>query len=111
MRSIMGIVEAVSECEPATDEELRLTVVALRGFITLFTRSDFEKKSDLALRMHAKHQFEAKFSMMRTDPRKYLGPDGIPGSPGNQQRRKSARGVLAAVEKKLSKGVPHVDAS
>lgn len=102
MRSILEVIVAVQEQQPATEEELRLTVVALSAMLHLVERSGREvaeavrdgkpsakMRADFFLRDH-----EIRFKSRKMTPADYLGPDHTPGEPENERLRKMAKAVF-----------------
>lgn len=97
MKTILDIVIAVSECDPSlTDEELRLCV-ASQSAIQHFYRQALidliqlirEGQSESLLKMKAELAWgtvDRMFSAQKKQPREWLGPNNIPGSP--EQRRR-----------------------
>jgi len=99
VRTVSEIVEAVRKQEPATEEELRLALLALYYDNTMACRSDFESASELKLRMRAKENFERRFRMLKSEPDRYLGPRFTPGTKENTEGRAQSEAVLRAFEK------------
>ncbi len=81
MRTIGEIIEAVDECQPATEEELRLTVKSLCGALMLASchREDCREE-----------RIKARWYLFRAEPDKWLGPRHTPGTPENKQERELA---------------------
>lgn len=102
-RTIGDIVAAVQEQQPATDEELRLTLLALYYFAELHAKSDYGNRPELALRMRAQHAFQDKFQMMKMAPDARLGPRWTPGTQENAEGRALSKRVAAAFEKNRGK--------
>jgi hypothetical protein len=83
MRTIGEIVDAVQECQEASEEELRLTLVSLW----------------YAYRMSARNSIEQQWKLIRVTPEHYLGPRWIPGTPENLEGRRYSKAMLNAFEK------------
>ena len=109
MRTTNEIVCAVKDCQPVTEEELRLALVALSA-IDLFTRRDCGELVDqilapcnepglrlraARLRAHgAKRALEDSFQALKTAPDKYLGPCHMPGTPEHAAGMRVAKAVF-----------------
>lgn len=103
-RSTLDICIAVSENDSnITDAELRMCVASLSS-INRFYEGDIQGlveaiKSDAAPRMlklraeFAWATYERMFNAQKEPMDKWLGPNNIPGSPGQQQRLRWAKGV------------------
>jgi len=87
LRTVSEIVEAVQQQQPATEEELRMALLCLYYDNTMACDSDFEKASELKLRMRAKENFGRRFRMMKADPATYLGSRWTPGTQENAEGR------------------------
>lgn len=104
MRSTLEIIIAVQESQPATEEELRLALLALSG-INHFIQHDLddiveaitEQKPFAILKMKAefsKGTRERLFQGIKKDPREWLGPGNTPGNPEYESRRELAKKVF-----------------
>lgn len=100
MRTVSDIVEAVQTQQPATDEELRLTLLCLYYNSILDAPSDFEGASELKLRLRAQEAFSRRFRVLKAEPDKYLGERYTPGTQANAEGRDLSEKVLAAFERK-----------
>lgn len=105
MRTINEIIIAVKDCEPATDEELRMCIAALSG-IEYFSNKNLEdltvaiteSKSlliDLRVR-ESKHWLETRFAVFKKDPVKWLGPGNTPGHPEQVARMAMSKKIFKA---------------
>lgn len=89
MRSTLDIEIAVSECQPATDEELRLAVASLSSMLHFMSKTVDDliavilEKPGLAKfkAEFAKGTRENVFKGKKNPMDVWLGPRGIPGSP------------------------------
>lgn len=101
-KSTLDIVVAVMECQPLTEEELRMAVHALAN-IDYLVRKELEdlieavEESEIlnqgefiefpAVRAKAAKQVrEVLFQALKKPPREWLGPGNIPGTPEFQER-------------------------
>jgi hypothetical protein len=112
MRTTNEIICAVKDCQPATDEELRLALVAMSGMYLLLQSSLYELAEAVGidegktgpqplitarLRAHgAKRLLEDMFRAAKTPPDKWLGPAHTPGTPENKEQVRMARAVFKA---------------
>ena len=102
MQSILEIVIAAKDQQPATEEELRLTVVALSAMLSLVERSGRElaeavRDDKPAAGMRAAfflRDAETRFKGRKMAPVDYLGPGYTPGTPENDQLKKTAAAVF-----------------
>lgn len=101
MRTTLQIIIAVKDCEPVTEEELRLALCALSG-IEHFIRTDLEKLIDTVLNKERLAKFQAEFAKgtiermfnaIKKPPDEWLGPGNIPGTPENNERMRWAKAV------------------
>lgn len=105
MRSTAEIIVAVKECEPCTDEELRMALMALSG-IEYFSNSKLRKLAEAVAKGHptvvqielasAKAWQESRFAAERQDPLVWLGPPWTPGTPEYAERLASDKAILKA---------------
>ena len=106
MRTTNEIICAVKDCQPATDEELRLALCAMESIkffvyhelsnISAAIEKDYSPK---VLKFRAKSAFrllEDMFQAGKTPPDKWLGPAHIPGTPENKEQVRMARAVFKA---------------
>lgn len=117
MRTINEIAEAVNSNAEATEEELRLALLSLdsigrfaeqrmRDLVEEVERGLNGANNEAALRIRltiAKKHPEFYFKAVKLDPKTYLGPDGIPGSPGKQAMQKIALGLYRKVMEDFKK--------
>ncbi len=104
MRTVGAIVESVQEQQPATEEELRLALLAVFYHAQMACSSDYAGKPAVIAERRAKDNFERHFRLLRTEPDKYLGPRWTPGSPENAEGRAASKRVLAAFVKSRGEG-------
>ena len=106
MRTTNEIIIAVKDCEPVTDQELKLALVAMAG-IQYFLKSDLQTLVDLSLgdapsgriKMRAefaKQTIDRMFKAIKTPPDKWLGEDGIPGTEANRSRMEMGKAIFKA---------------
>lgn len=104
MRTTLEIIIAVQECQPATEEELRLALVALSG-IESFISHDLQDLVDDVIGGKPTAKFRAEyangtidrmFQARKTPPDKWLGPNGIPGTPENIAGRAISKRIFKA---------------
>lgn len=103
MRSVNQICVAVNEGQPVTEEELKCAVASLSSiehFIKSSLRElveDVDKAKPLpVLKMRARFSKELLERMFTAGNRamdQWLGPDNIPGSPGQQARLKAGKAL------------------
>lgn len=98
MRTVEEIVEAVQEQQLVSEDELRLALLCLFYDGYMACPSDYAGRSELALRVQAKDNFQRRFRMLRTNPREYLGSRWTPGTPENRVNRAMSKRVLASFE-------------
>lgn len=102
MRSIIEICIAVSDGQPVTEEELRLTVASLSHMLhglerehQALTEAVLETKNSAKMRAEfAKREKERRFQARKMPPEEYLGKDFTPGTPENLALAKMARAVF-----------------
>ena len=102
MRSTNEIIIAVKDCEPCTDKELRLAVVALSGMQIMdrmatrqLAKAIIEGTSSATLR--AKfflQEDEIRFKSMKMPVDEYLGQSNIPGTPENDYQMRLAKNIF-----------------
>jgi hypothetical protein len=101
-RTILDIVIAAKEQQPATEEELRLAVVALSAMLHAVERSERQlAEAVLAGKPSAKmraefalREAEIRFRFRKMDPAQYLGADYTPGTPENDRLRTMAKALF-----------------
>ncbi len=102
-RTILDIVIACKDQQPATEEELRLTVVALSHMLRIVETSERKLSESIAkgavhrsqmLAGFASREAERRFQARKTPPAEYLGPSFTPGTPENAALAKQARAVF-----------------
>lgn len=102
MRSTLEIILAVKGQQPATDEELRLAVVALSAMETMDQMSMRKlaeavqdgKPTAKFLAGCALREAEIRFKSMKMPVDQYLGPSNIPGTPENTANVKMAKAIF-----------------
>lgn len=104
MRSINEIVIAVQECEPVTEEELRLAVAALGYMETMdqktiheFAELVAENKHKSSIQLKAQFLLQERghrFKSMKMPVDQYLGAANIPGTIENKARRKMMKNIF-----------------
>ena len=99
-RTVGDIIEAVQEGQAVTDEEMRLTLLALYYSLVLASPSDHANKPLWWFQGLARDNFARRFSLMKQDPRRYLGERYTPGAEENKKGRAQSKRVLAAFEKR-----------
>lgn len=104
MRSTVDIIVAVKECQPATEEELRLALVAMSA-IEHFVRTDLQKLIDAVEEgkpagvieikaAFAKGTISRMFKAIKMPVDKWLGPGNTPGTPENTKRLAMAKKIF-----------------
>ena len=96
MRSTNEIIIAVKECQPVTEDELKLALCAMSGIHYHLKRSlektisDIEDgKPEAMLKYRAgfeKGTLEVMFNAIKMPPDEFLGPDNTPGTPEFKKR-------------------------
>lgn len=99
VRTISEIIDACQEQQPATEEELRLTLLALHYCLQMSCPSQFASFGESRLRTEAEENFKRWFRLLRESPDKYLGANWTPGTPENTEQRRLSKRVLRAFEK------------
>lgn len=99
MRTVGDILEACQEQQPATEEELRLALLALYYCLHLSCPHDYEGKAPMLLELRAKDNFERKFRLMKAEPSKWLGARYTPGTKENREGRGVSKRILAGFER------------
>lgn len=104
MRTTNEIICAVKDCQPATEQELRLALCAMESikffvYYELANIIDAVEKdtSPKALKFRAKSAFrllEDMFQAAKTPPDKWLGPAHTPGTPENKEQVRMARVIF-----------------
>ena len=102
MRSVLEIIIAVKDQQPATDEELRLCIVALSAMQTMdgmqlheLAESVIDGTASAKLRArHVMREAEIRFKSMKMPVDKYLGPRNTPGTPENDRSVRIAKNIL-----------------
>lgn len=106
MRTTNQIICAVKDCEPVTEEELRLALVAMSS-IEHFLRTDLQRlieaivgdRSRMLLQSKANFAagtIEVTRGAIKMPPDQWLSPDDIPGTPENKARMKRCRKIYRA---------------
>lgn len=104
MRTILDIIVACKDREPATEEELRLTVVALSAMLHL-AEDELRKLVEAVLAGNASARLragvaqkadEARFKSRKMSPRDYLGDTYTPGTPENERLKQTAKAIFKA---------------
>lgn len=105
MRSINEIIIAVKNCEPATEQELRLCVASLDS-IEYTTNRNLENLSsaivegrEFSIGLYQKEAIrwqETRFNVFKGTPDKWLGPGNTPGTPEQRQRIATAKAIFKA---------------
>lgn len=103
-RSTLEIIVAVKEAGPATENELRLALVALSS-VEHFLRHDLEElaaaveegKASAKLRAgFARGTLERMFAALKKPPAEWLGEGNIPGTPEHARRLAGAKALFKA---------------
>ncbi len=103
MRSTVEIILAVQGSKPATDEELRMALLALnsidsfreRTILRLVDAIEHKKPEIVAVfAKEASRQRDTLFYAMKKDPQEWLGADHIPGNPQYERRRRVGLALL-----------------
>lgn len=106
MRSTLEIIIAVKECQPATDEELRLALIAMCN-MEHFVRRDLESLADAVIAgqpsamlraASAKKTLDAMFYARKKSPAEWLGPEHTPGTPEFQRFYEAGKRLLEKIE-------------
>lgn len=94
MRSIAQIVEAVKECQEATDQELRLCIAALSGLLSMDELALRELSSSIIaggttvvlMKAHSiKREMNIRPKSWQMPVDRYLGPKHTPGTEENKR--------------------------
>lgn len=102
MRSTLDICIAVSENEPATDQELRYALQAM-GSINHFIKQDLRLLIEAVLDGKPTAKMRAEFARGTLDRMfngqkmpvdEWLGPGNIPGSPEQQERLRVGKAIF-----------------
>ena len=100
MRTVNEIVQAVQEQQPATEDELRLALLAVHyAFGIAVPMQDTSKIGEVLLRVRAADNVNLRFRVLKSAPDEYLGPNWTPGTPQNQRQRAQSKRILEAFEK------------
>ena len=102
MRSTLQIIIAVKEQRPATEEELRLCVVALSAMQTMdhmqtrqLIEAVLDGRGSAKFRAECmRREAEIRFKSLKMPVEEYLGPDNIPGTPENGRLVSMAKNVF-----------------
>jgi hypothetical protein len=104
MRTTLQIILAVKECEPVTEEELKLALCAMSGIehflnqsLKKLIQSIREGKPEARLKMQAEFEWrtiERMFKAIKTPPDEWLGPGNTPGTEENRERMAWAKKVF-----------------
>lgn len=101
MRSTLDIIIAVKECQPVTEQELRLAVVALSAMESMDQRA-LRDLAEKVIEGKPTAKLKAQFILQETETRfksrkmpvdEYLGPGNIPGTPENVERVRVAKAI------------------
>jgi hypothetical protein len=103
-RSTLDIILAVKDCTPATEEELRLALMALSHMLqiterTLHDLAEAVREGKPSAKMRAANElreYELRVKGRKMPPKEYLGPTYTPGTPENAAAMKWANGVYKA---------------
>jgi hypothetical protein len=99
MRSTLEIIIAVKECQPVTEEELKLALMVMSS-IDHFLESELRDLAEAVesggasakLRAgFAKGTLERMFAARKKAPDEWLGPGNIPGNPEHDRRLVTAK--------------------
>ena len=103
MRSMLEIICAVKDSKPVTEEELRMTVLGMSA-MKYFIGDDLDKLIDAVEKgdqriikfraTTAKKEQEIRFTSMKMDVLKYLGPRNIPGNKEYEERMRMSRKIF-----------------
>jgi hypothetical protein len=94
MRSTLGIIIAVKESQPVSEEELKLALLVMSA-IDHFLEADLRSLAEAveqnkpAAKLRAKfgiELLERMFHARKKPPAEWLGPTNIPGNPEYEQR-------------------------
>lgn len=101
MRSTLDIIIAVKECQPVSEQELRLAVVALSAMESMDQRA-LRDLAECVVEGKPSAKLKAQFLLQETETRfksrkmpvdQYLGPGDIPGTPENSERLRVAKAI------------------
>ncbi len=103
-KTTLQIAIAVQECQPLTEEEMRLAIQALSQ-INYFIGSELDKlidaieeqKSPQLVRMRvtfARDIRERMFQAAKKPPSEWLGPEYTPGTPEYKERLRIAKAIF-----------------
>lgn len=104
MPSILEVIIACKEQGPATEEDLRLTVVALSTMLHLVEDEERQlveavlaDKSVAKIRARfAQQASERRFKSRKMTPREYLGENYTPGTEANRRLREQSTRIFEA---------------
>lgn len=106
MRTTLQIIIAVKECEPVTEEELKLALIALSNIEHFYNKAAQDlidairaEKSMALLKMKAEFAWgtiESMFKAKKTPPDTWLGPDNTPGTPENKRQMEMGKKIFKA---------------
>lgn len=109
MRTLSQIMDAVKENQPATEEELRYTLLAMdalshwdRNFLIRFAGND--KPNVVRCELEANESFRRWKTALGAEPKTYVGWNNDPANPEYQRRRSIA---LKIADKALKGELPN----
>jgi hypothetical protein len=104
MRSTLEIIIAVKECQPTTEEELRLALMAMSS-IEHFIKEDLKslveavEKGGASAKLRAQFArgtLERMFYARKKPPNEWLGKENVPGTPEQKERLATAKAIYKA---------------
>ena len=104
MRSTNEIIIAVKECQPVTEDELKLALCAMSG-IQYYLKRSLEKilsdiedgKPEAMLKYRAgfeKGTLDVVFNAIKMPPDEFLGPGNTPGNPEHKRRLEMGKRIF-----------------
>ena len=102
MRSTNEITIAVTECEPCTEQELRLCVAALKARVYFAEKSAGDMAEAIGKGMGPakllagfwNNESETRFRGMKMPVDEYLGPNNTPGTPEHAKRNELHKAIF-----------------
>lgn len=104
MRTTLEIIIAVQACEPVTEEELRLALIAMSN-INHFIEYNFQRLIQTVLEGKPTAKMQAEFSngtiermfqARKRPPDEWLGSSDMPGTPENRRQMELSKKMFKA---------------
>lgn len=102
MRTTLEIIIAVKECQPVTEEEMKLALLAMSGIEHFIKKELMDliqaiREDKPTVKMKAEFAWgtvERMWNAAKKPPDEWLGPDNIPGSPEFAARLKWGKALF-----------------